>query len=58
MRAVKRLDVKGAWIVVSGPRTHDVYLGPDPSFPRCSCEDATYTDNRECRHVRFVREQE
>lgn len=56
MKVVPRTDIRDAYVVVSGGRLHDVYLGPDVSFPRCSCEDATYTDNPQCRHVRWVQD--
>lgn len=56
MKVVKRSDVEGAYVVVSGPNQYDVYLGSDPSYPPCSCADATYKDTYPCRHVRCVRE--
>lgn len=54
MKAIPRSDVPGAWVVVSGPRTYNVYTGPDPSLPRRSCAAAIYTDTQRCKHVRFV----
>lgn len=57
MKAWERRDVKGAWVVVSGPAVYHCYLGNDPSFPRCDCPDSIYTDNPECRHVKFCKEQ-
>lgn len=56
MKVYPRPDVKDAYVVVSGANIYHCYLGPDPAYPRCDCNDAIYTDNPECRHVKFLKE--
>lgn len=55
---VPRTDIRDAYVVVSGGRLHDVYLGNDPSFPRCSCEDYLWRNNEQCKHVAAALEQQ
>ena len=56
MMAYRRTDVKDAYVVISGANTYHCYLGPDPAFPKCDCPDSLYTDNPECRHIKFLKE--
>ena len=50
---IPREDVAGAYLIVSGHKIYNVYLGLDPLLPPCDCAAALYTD-KPCKHRAFA----